>query len=440
MNALELELIDRLCANGYEAVIVGGYVRDTIMGRESSDIDIATSATPEQIATLFDDKQVLARGKSFLVTHVDGVEIATYRKDEYHGGSAKNCKITQASSLAEDLVRRDLTMNAMAMCHRTGDIIDLHNGRFDAEKAIIKFVGDPEQTILDDPDRILRACRFLAIMEGEFDPDTLSAIKKYAHMIDTHVENHRIRIEILKTMKKAKSASIFFEILHEIGALQYIFPSMAKCCGHPHGNHHIEDIFEHLLLTGDYVSCKYPLLKLAAYLHDVGKPFTYDTSTKQFISHEKVGSSILENELRILHFTNDEIAQICGIVRTHMYVLKQAKKRGVRRLNHKLFELGIHPDDWFRMRLADHHGNIKNEPPAISEIKKQFMKLNSIGAPVQLTVKNLAISGGDIITMFGIQPGPKIGEIQRELFSHVIDGDLLNERDVLVQYIKDNLI
>src|SRR4030042_3909609 len=155
------EIIGRLLEGGHEAYMVGGAVRDYLLGKKPNDTDIATNARPEKIIELFKDRNVNEVGKSFGVVLVDGIEVATYRSDRYFGLNDKNVKIEYADSIVEDLARRDFTINAMAL-DLNGNLIDPFGGKKDLEDGIVKFVGDPNSRIYEDPNRIVRACRFAA--------------------------------------------------------------------------------------------------------------------------------------------------------------------------------------------------------------------------------------------------------------------------------------
>ena len=294
------QIIDRLCGFGYRAYVVGGATRDMLAGFDPEDMDVATNATPEQIEILFEGHEVKTVGKSFGVVIVDGNEVATFRQDRYAGLNEKACEVTFAESIEEDLSRRDLTINAMAFCDVSGDLIDPHNGREDLKKRTIRFVGNPKERIHEDPNRIIRACRSLARIDGRFATDTFEAMRECSRYVRDYVAPDRLRMEIMKSMK-IERASRFFYALHDIGVLKYIFPAMEKCYNHAHGPHHLEDVFDHLMICGDAVSIKYPVLKLAGYLHDVGKPFEFKFNPEKghhtFWGHAATGSKMVRDEM-----------------------------------------------------------------------------------------------------------------------------------------------
>lgn len=418
----------KLLLNNYEGYLVGGCVRDSILGLNAHDFDIVTNASPDEITSIFPNEKVDLVGKSFGVTLVNGIEVATYRHD-IHGNNFWDVKY--AETLEEDLHRRDLTINAMAQ-DINGNIIDNHNGLFDLEHKIIRFVGDGNKRIIEDPCRILRACRFLAKIGGRFARSTFKDLEHNAHLVK-NVKPERIRLEIMKVME-IPNASRFFEALHEINILRDIFPSFERCWEHPHGNHHLESVSAHMLFSGDYVSTKYPLIKLAAYLHDCGKPESFDKVMKTFHKHEYIGANLASNELKKLKFTNKEINRVHGLIACHMQPGKNMSPKALRRFQKKLNDYGISIQDFFRMRMADRAGNVKCKTRKLSVWKDMIKKaMNPEVQETAFNVNDLAIRGKDLITEFNFNPGPIIGKIQREMLNYVIEnGPTFNNKKSLI--------
>lgn len=437
MEASPKYIVDKLRQNGFETYVVGGAVRDFLRGVESKDIDIATSATSDKIEELFKEQKIKTVGKSFKVVFVDGIEVATFRTDEYGGLSDKNVKISVAKTIGEDLGRRDLTINAMAMFQDTEDIIDRFGGREDLRNKIIRFVGDPEKRIYEDPNRIIRACRFLSLIEGRFAESTKEALKKYSHFIEKYVDVERITIEILKSMDYRKP-SIFFLALHEIGVLKYIFPTLDRCFGHDHGPYHNEDIFTHSMLCGDNISKKYPMLRLAGYLHDVGKIITasQDIETREFhfSGHEKFGADIVRRELEHLRFSNDDTDYISSLSELHMRDFKSPKS--IRRTLKSLADHEIDYKDIVRLQLADRKANLARGAKDVSEVRKIIsgIKTELIREPPN-DFKHLKLNGSDIMKITGIPQGKLIGDILKFLLRNVVDNPELNNENSLKQLI-----
>jgi tRNA nucleotidyltransferase/poly(A) polymerase len=429
-----LNIIKELKANGYQAYIVGGAVRDFLMGEHPKDWDIATSAMPDEVLNIFKDYKTNAVGKSFLVVLVDGIEVATFRKDRYFGESDKNCEIAPATTIEEDLARRDFTINAMAYDPETGVIIDPFDGYADIMRKLVWFVGNADDRIWEDPNRIIRAFRFAAKIDGELDYYSLRAIKRNLHLFDK-IAPERIRLEILKAMK-IKKASKFFKLLEEVSILEKIFPSLHKCYKHPHGKYHVEDVFEHSMLVGDNISTKYPLLKLAGYLHDCGKPDTYDE--KSFHNHEDVGAGLASDELRKLRFSEDEIKYIAGLILLHMRFARGTGPRGIRHLISDAKYFDLHYKDLLRINIADRNGK-KRENVSVWEIMKRVknFKYEAERKDAVHAYADLKLDGNNVMEVLNIPAGKKVGELLKYLYDKVLDDPELNTKDNLTKLLKE---
>lgn len=440
--SIVINIIETLCRANFEVFIVGGAVRDALLGKSICDYDIATNATADDIARLFPHYKTSFVGNIFKVTLVEDVEVATFRKDTYHGLSAKNCEVEIAKSIHEDLARRDLTMNSLAICPFSGNIIDECGGINDALKGIVRFTGDAEKRIYEDPCRIIRACRFKCSTQGEFNEDTFSALKKYAHYVKEHVSPERIALEIMKSMKYEKP-SIFWRALHDIGALKYIFPEMEDCFCQDGGPFHGETVFDHMMAVGDAISSENKLLRLAGYLHDIGKPSaaTEENGTMKFIGHEKVGVEIITKRLTKLKFPKKEIKYVGQLVGAHMRSFEAGfSSKAVRKFIADLQDKGINFDEWFTLRIADRAGNFGKADYTEEEIEhlKSLVnnELRSILCPI-FCQKDLAINGSDIIDALSLNPGPCVGLILKNLLNMVIDDPALNDRQQLLRLAEE---
>lgn len=429
-----LETVKKLKNAGFEAYFVGGMVRDRFEGKIPNDIDIATNASPDKILDIFrgftDAKQV---GKSFSVILLkNGVQIATYRKDNYFGLSHKNVAIEPTKSLREDLSRRDFTFNAMALDPTTDTLVDPFGGYNDLQNRVVRFVGCPETRIYEDPHRILRACRFLAAIDGKFHPDTLSALKQYGHLLEG-VAPERIRLEVVEKVVKIHKASRFFEACRLAGLLPYVFPSLVPTVGHYGGDYHNEQVWEHSMFTGDAISPRFPLLKLAAYLHDVGKPPTFkrdENGVASFIGHEYVGASIIGKELKHLTFSREEIEYITQMIRYHMRFSGKLSPAGVRRLRKELGDIDVR--DTIRMKLADRRGNLKRKYFTLKEVRFFVGMVRN----VEKEKLKLEVTGHDVMEILGIPPGKRVGIVLKTLEEWVLEDPRINQRDVLLERIR----
>lgn len=434
---LELDLVQKLHEKGFEAYFVGGAVRDMIRGVKPDDIDIVTEAKPEQVESIFSDRNVKTFGKAFKVVEVDGVEIATYRKDRYEGFNDKNVVITYAETIQEDLERRDFTINAMAFEPFSGGIVDLHNGAQDLKNKIVRFVGNPHDRIEEDPNRIIRACRMKCLIDGSFDQRTKEALQEKADYVRCYVSYERVNLEIMKAMRY-KKPSTFFEALEEINVLKDVFPSLSRCVNHKGGHHHGEDIFTHSLLCGDALPRRKPLLRLVGYLHDVGKPEVAfidesDQNHLKFFGHHEAGAHLLLDELAELKFSNEEIDYICKMVRIHMKNHNSPKQ--VRRLLAECNRSGISYKDYLSLRFADRKANLKKGPHTIMNIRGVLEDFQTeIERKPPNKYSELAIDGNDIIGL-GFKQGPMIGKILKFLFEKVMDDPELNTKEKLTELV-----
>ena len=440
----------RLRANGFEAHICGGYVRDMLLGRDLSktDKDIATNAGPGELMELFRDARPTLAGDSFPVVYVGLIEVATYRgKVDFHtSGVGPRGRVEPGVSLHDDLGRRDLTINAMAYDPQRGRVIDPFGGRDDLARGLIRFVRNPDARILEDPNRILRACRFLALTQGSFDPASFTALRRHGSLLarinpdsgKPLVPPERIGHEIRKAMKIPK-ASAFFRALHDIGVLDMVLPSLEACYDHPHGEHHYEDIFSHAMLCGDAISPRFPILKLAGYLHDVGKPASHEIDAEgniaNFIGHARKGAALLAGELEALRFSQAEIARITGLTLDHMKPLNIVKPKNIRKLATKWSDAGLTPEDFIRLGIADRKANLKWPDYTLGDIRNLFVKpiRAALDDNPPLRVKDLALSGRELIEAFRLTPGPIVGWLQRELLEHVLEDPARNKPGLLLE-------
>jgi len=436
-----ISLIENLHADGYEAFIVGGAVRDMLLGLKPYDVDIVTNASYNDMELVFENHKIVEVGRNFGVMIVDGVEVATYRKDISKGKRPKDDEVVFVKDLFADTARRDFTINSMAYDILSGELIDYHNGRKDLENRIIRFVGDPMERIWEDPNRMIRACRFVAKIDGTFDEDTVIAIIKSVDKEWYRISQERIREEIMKAMK-IKKASRFFCRLHKFGMLKKIFPSLVKGYKHPHGPHHIEFIFDHNMMAGDYVSPKYPLIKLTAYLHDAGKPAASKINPRTndlfFTGHAGKGADIVAEELKNLTFSNDDIHFITTLIRYHMRNAINATPKSIRRFLRIMADEDFKYTDFLRLRCADKAGNLGTRPYTLPEIRKMVNKFETQLAYTgpQHPLADLAVNGHDVMEAAGITPGPLVGKILNQLMFIVTDDPEKNNKETLIEAVK----
>ena len=413
------QIIHTLTQAGHKALLVGGVVRDEILGIAPGDADLLTDAPIEILENLFKVPRVTLAGKSLPICIVHHIEVAPGRG----GGDFPR----------DDLARRDFTVNAMARDPESGEIIDPFGGSRDIHDGLIRFTGTPKERITEDPLRMVRGCRFAARFGFDFDPETEQAIRDHAPLLD-NVARERLIPELVKAMAM-KIPSRFFNLLHDTGLLERFLPSLDRCWGLDGGPFHGETVFEHCMMVGDAVTPKQPLLRLAGFLHDTGK---FDAKGIKdgrltYHGHEKK-TSALEQDLRDLRFSNKDREYILSLVRCHMRPLTdKTTPKSVRRLLAALAEEGLSTADFMRLRIADKKSNLKKLAPyTVSDLK---LRLNKIRAEQEaghaVTQNQLALSGREIMDLLALEPGPRVGEIKAALLEQVLEDPTLNTRQGL---------
>jgi len=442
-------IINKLCDNGYKAYLTGGAVRDLFVGKIPNDEDITTNATPEEIEKLFFNSKISTVGKQFLVTIVDHIEVATYRSDKNCNVIGKDyTKTFKCETIEEDLARRDFTINAMAFCPYTGEVIDLYGGRDDLKVGNIKFVGIAKDRILEDPCRILRACRMAAIVSGHINSEDIDTMKKNKHLVISTVKPERIRLEILKAMKTSYPG-IFFYYLRKIELLDFIFPTLNKTILCEGGKYHGESVYAHSIIVGNVMrpsrktADQISLTRLAGFLHDVGKPYAYkENNGESFICHEKIGTKLVEKELRVLKFSKIEIEYIIKLIKLHMYSFNnKSSKKTIRKFIIKLNKYNVPYQEWLRLKIADRKGNLKNPNYTLKEIKQYFTIIEDVLTEKKFVSKLslLKMNGIDVMKITGLKSGKEIGIILNELLDMVIEDPIQNTKEILTQKVKKYL-
>lgn len=444
------KILQRLNDHGFEAYVVGGAIRDILMGLKPSDYDITTNAKPDMVMDIFNNVEgyttKFVDAESYKVVSVNGVEIATYRKDIHENG--KTIDTVTVDTLQEDLKRRDFTINAMAV-GLAGFLHDHHGGQRAIEFRTIRFVGNPNERIIEDPNRILRAARFAAKTGFKIQKDSLEAMRAHRKKVDTSIAAERIRLEIIKTMKTCKRGSNFFTVLADIDALKYIFPSLDATMDVDGGKQHRETVWEHSLLTGDYMGEHYagkcrenPMLRLAGYLHDVGKSKpNFKDGDIHFYKHETKGAEMVEEEMTHLTFVKKEIAFVKNMILLHMNGNIKMSPKSTRKLLVKLKKSDLTHIDWIIMREADRASNLAKEPINPTKINKLYKKFEHELNPATgdgscpTSMKELAISGTQIQELLGIGPSQIVGVILQYLFDRTVMDPSLNTPEKLKEMV-----
>ena len=431
------QIMKRLTDNGYEAYIVGGYVRDHLLGIDSQDVDLATDAPPCYLDELFSDHDVNMVGINFLVTIIDGVEVATYRHDLVDKSGA-----APVESIEEDVARRDFTINAMAYDINTGEVIDYFGGKEDLKNGVIRFVGDPSERICEDPIRSIRACRFAAYMSNKglgeekpfkIDINSMVAIMKHKDLID-EVPKERLNKEIMKVMSTCDKPSIFFEKLYRSNTLRKVLPELQDCMYFSGGKYHSEYIHEHLFDCCDNLpKGKQPLLRLAGLLHDIGKPVVYNPETFSFLKHEEAGAEMSREIMKRLKFSNKEIDYVSNLILLHMRNLDlDSKPKAVRRLLADCVKLHVPWRDLLLLKFADRSANRRRTPWSEAEkvefYNMVFIEYNNPDNAFRLC--ELEVNGDDMLELGYV--GRYIKIVLDLLMKSVISNPTLNKYDTLM--------
>jgi tRNA nucleotidyltransferase (CCA-adding enzyme) len=427
-------ILNLLEQNGFEAFIVGGCVRDSIINRSPQDWDIASSAKPEEVKRLF-SKTIdtgLKHGTVTVMLNSHAYEVTTYRIEGKYINNRQPEAVEFTDSIEVDLSRRDFTINAMAYNPNKG-LIDPFGGIDDINTKRIKAVGNPEHRFEEDALRILRAVRFSAQLNYTIEENTLQAIVKYCHLLN-NISCERIRDELNKILL---ANPMTFQLLHNTGILRQIIPELDICFEteqkHPY---HIYNVGMHMLYAASNIEGS-SLLRWTMLLHDIGKPMAHSTDSKgidHFYMHQKLSAESAELVLQRLRFDNSSIMRIKKLILEHDRQVgdnEKSVRKAIAAIGVDLFE------DWIRVRLAD----ISAQNPAkaferITMLNKLKVTYNKIIAEKQcLSLKDLALSGKDLLDM-GFPEGKNLGELLQKLLDAVLDQPELNERDKLIKMAK----
>lgn len=426
------EILSRLTAAGYEAYIVGGAVRDCVMGKAAHDYDIATSALPEQVRKTFGKviETGIAHGTVTVIEKGVGYEVTTFRSETGYSDSRHPDKVDFVPDIAEDLKRRDFTVNAMYYSPQTG-IIDRMGGMADIEAKIIRAVGDPERRFCEDALRMLRAVRFAAVLGFEIEENTAAAIKKCAPLIK-RVSAERILGEMNKIL--LSDNPLYIKTMYELGLLRYILPELSTCFGTPQRNkYHIYDVGDHILHATAY-SEKNLILRWAALLHDVGKPVCMSCDANgliHFYGHHRESMTLAADALHRLRMDSDSIKDIVALIENHdvrIDATPPAVKRMLSKLGDKLFL------QLLDLQIADN--SAKNEKyiaeklKKIEEVRGVYQIVLAEGQPYLLS--DLQVNGRDLIKL-GFKAGREIGDALKALLAEVIISPELNSREYLLK-------
>jgi len=437
-----LALCERLRSRGRRAWIVGGCVRDLIAGRDANDWDIATDARPDELLRIFPRAipTGIEHGTITVVASGHQYEVTTLRGEGTYSDGRRPDWVAFVDDIAADLARRDFTVNALAVDPVDGRLIDPFDGRGDLKRGVLRAVGNPRERFAEDGLRVLRAARFVATLELRLDPDTEAAI---GPTLDTYrkVAEERIRDEWVKTMA-ARVPSRAFEVMQRTGILGVTCPELLEGVGLEQNRWHAYDVWRHGLECMD-ACVGDPVLRIAALLHDVGKPRTRSWSDKTgdytFYDHDRVGAEIADPIAARLRFSNEDRARIVSLVRNHLFHYSDdwtdaAVRRWIRRVGRDRLE------DLYALNDADVRAKGRDpglDLASLSELKAHVARVLAQGAA--LSTRDLRVNGHDLMRDLSLAPGPVIGKILDALLEAVTNEPALNEREQLIARAREYL-
>ena len=435
--------------NVSEGYLVGGCVRDLLLGKQPHDFDITTKLHPNEIIKLLTDNGYYCYGKGIEYGTVVAVgknneefEVTTYRGESNYSDGRHPDSVEFTDNIFEDLSRRDFTINAIAYNPISKEIVDRFGGLSDLKHKRINAIGDANLRFKEDALRILRALRFSIRFGYEISGNTKTAILRNIDRLD-NVSKERITEEFRKIFSYNKP---IFNIFREYqSVIKKVIPEIETCIGFEQNNpYHHHDVYLHLLSVVDLCNTSDFSINMAALLHDIGKPDTYTQDEEgfgHFHGHPKksleIAEKVLKNDFRI---TSKEYDKICKLVELHdMTFLASEKtvKRNINKYGHEFIE------DWCILKKADRNDHLFPNGkdvrwyPQVEEIKKIYDDILS-NEPC-CTLKDLQINGNDLISL-GVPKGKEIGTILNDVLNKVIDDELYNQKETLVNYVESNYI
>ena len=432
----------------FEAYVVGGCVRDLLLGLEPKDWDITTNAKPEEVQKLFagsfyeNEFGTVGVKTSSKDANLHVIEVTTYRVEEKYTDKRHPDKVSFTRNLEDDLGRRDFTVNAMALRQAQGkqakqEIVDIFGGQEDLKNTILRAVGNPDDRFKEDALRMMRAVRLAAELGFKIEDKTLKAVEKNAKSIDL-IAKERVRDEFIKIID-AKRAYSGVLLLQDTGILKVILPELAAGVGVGQNKHHVYTVFEHNTLALKWAADHdYPFhVKLAALLHDVGKPNVKrgEGPDSTFYGHEIVGSKMARKALQRLKFPEKLVDNISMLVKYHLfyYNVGEVTEKSVRRLVAKVGPENM--GDLIKIRICDRMGSGVPKPEPYSLRHFQYMVEKVQKDPI--SPKMLKVNGSDIMSILKVEPGPRVGQVLAILLDEVLDDPKRNTKKYLGEKVKE---
>jgi len=429
-----LPVLERLRSAGHEAYLVGGGIRDLLLDRVPGDWDVATSAPPEGVLELWPEAipTGLAHGTVLVAEEGKHVEVTTYRTEGPYRDGRHPDWVRFGASLEEDLQRRDFRINALAFDPGTQRLVDPTGGVEDLERRVLAAVGDAEERFGEDGLRPLRGIRLAVGLDFGIEPGTLDAMAARRDVV-AGVARERIRVEFMKLLE-AHRPSRGIELLRRTGLLEIVLPELLESVGVSQNRFHAYDVYEHSLRALDAAPRDRPLVRLAALLHDVGKPRTRSgpEGEASFYGHQTVGAEMTREALDRLRFSREDRERVAGLVEEHMFhYTPDWSSAAVRRFLRRIGPGNV--TELFALRAADDaaHGTGKDSRDTLAELGSRIEGVQL--REEALTVRDLAVGGRDIMDALGLAPGPEVGRVLETLLERVLEQPDLNTRETLLE-------
>jgi tRNA nucleotidyltransferase (CCA-adding enzyme) len=426
-------LLGSLWTSGHAAYVVGGSLRDLVLDRRPADWDLATDARPERLVELFPGAIYENRFGTVAVRR-DGetFEITTFRTDLDYADHRRPERVEFGDTIEVDLARRDFTVNAMAWGARPGEtptFIDPYGGILDIRASVLRAVGDPRERFEEDALRMIRAVRLAATLGFGVEAETLAGMQGRAGLV-AHLSGERIAAEIDKLLG-APEPSVGLRLMSDTDLLAPISPELAAQRGIPQNKVPGEDLWDHTLRSVDAAAPSRPVVRLAALLHDIGKPATF--SDGHFLGHDVVGAELAGELLDRLHEPRGVRDRVVDLVRLHMFSYEPTwSDAAVRRFIGRLGALGDGAlEELLELREADNVGSgLPRSAGRLDELRERIAA--QLAADVALDLRGLAVDGSDLMAELGMEQGPLVGRMLDELLERVIVDPALNDRPTLL--------
>lgn len=435
-----LAVADGLELAGYEAYLVGGCVRDALLGKTPKDWDFTTNATPEEIQRVFPDSFYENNfGTVGVKTGSDDsrlavIEVTPYRREGKYSDARRPDEVVWAKTLSEDLERRDFTVNALAYRASTDTLVDEHGGQEDLKKKVLRAVGEPRKRFQEDALRMMRAVRLSAELGFALEAETAAAIFEHADNL-ARISKERIRDEFIRIMETKTPMQAIF-VAHKLGLVRHIAPDLERGIGVEQNQAHRFDVFEHLLRTMQHGADKDWALaiRIAGLFHDISKPETRRWSNEKkdwtFHGHEVVGARVTKKIMEDLRFPKELNEKVVKLVRWHMFFSDpdQVTLSAVRRIIRNVGPENI--DDLLKLRICDRigTGRPKEQPFRL----RRYMAMIDEARRDPISVGMLAIRGTDLMNELNLTPGPRIGWLLHSLLEDVLEDPKKNTREFLL--------